>query len=105
MGMSVPKSQENAEGFHCAWRLLTLLNNFKKAVGTKGCCVFQYKATDYVVKEPGKLELVFTPMGGKEHRMEVFTFKDRGGVGMSMYNTDEVDIFWNSVFLLFNRLP
>lgn len=67
--------------------------------------MFQYKATDYVVKEPGKLELVFTPMGGKEHRMEVFTFKDRGGVGMSMYNTDEVDIFWNSVFLLFNRLP
>jgi len=52
--------------------------------------VFQYKATDYVVKEPGKLELVFTPNGGKEHRMEVFTFKDRGGVGMSMYNTDEV---------------
>lgn len=49
----------------------------------------QYKATDYVVKEPGKLELVFTPSGGKEHRMEVFTFKDRGGVGMSMYNTDE----------------
>jgi len=43
------------------------------------------------VKEPGKLELVFTPTGGKEHRMEVFTFKDRGGVGMSMYNTDEVN--------------
>jgi len=53
--------------------------------------LLQYKATDYVVKEPGKLELVFTPTGGKEHRMEVFTFKDRGGVGMSMYNTDEVN--------------
>jgi len=59
---------------------------------------FQYKATDYVVKEPGKLELVFTPTGGKEHRMEVFTFKDRGGVGMSMYNTDEVKNF--SILLL-----
>lgn len=61
---------------------------------------FQYKATDYVVKEPGKLELVFTPTGGKEHRMEVFTFKDRGGVGMSMYNTDEVNLLsgWNSVY-------
>jgi len=35
MGMSVPKSQENAEGFHCAWSLLTLLNNFRKAVGTQ----------------------------------------------------------------------
>jgi len=45
---------------------------------------------------------VFTPTGGKEHRMEVFTFKDRGGVGMSMYNTDEVDMcsFWNSVFVI-----
>jgi len=64
---------------------------------------FQYKATDYVVKEPGKLELVFTPSGGKEHRMEVFTFKDRGGVGMSMYNTDEVNLcsFLNSVCILF----
>lgn len=49
----------------------------------------QYKATDYVVKEPGKLELVFTPKGGKEQRMEVFTFKDEGGVGLAMYNTDE----------------
>jgi isocitrate dehydrogenase len=49
----------------------------------------QYKATDYVVKEPGKLELVFTPKGGKEQRMEVFTFKDQGGVGLAMYNTDE----------------
>jgi len=69
-------------------------------------CVFQYKATDYVVKEPGKLELVFTPMGGKEHRMEVFTFKDSGGVGMSMYNTDEVDMysFWNSVVMLFSAV-
>ena len=56
----------------------------------------QYKATDYVVKEPGKLELVFTPTGGQEHRMEVFTFKDRGGVGMSMYNTDEVQTFMYS---------
>ena len=35
---------------------------------------------------------MFTPSGGKEHRMEVFTFKDRGGVGMSMYNTDEVKL-------------
>jgi isocitrate dehydrogenase len=54
--------------------------------------VFQYKATDYVAKEPGKLELVFTPKGGKEQRMEVFTFKDRGGVGLAMYNTDEVSV-------------
>jgi isocitrate dehydrogenase len=54
--------------------------------------MFQYKATDYVAKEPGKLEMVFTPKGGKEQRMEVFTFKDRGGVGLAMYNTDEVSV-------------
>lgn len=40
--------------------------------------------------EPGKLELIFTTKGGKETRMEVFTFKDKGGVGLAMYNTDEV---------------
>jgi len=47
-------------------------------------------------------------MGGKEHRMEVFTFKDRGGVGMSMYNTDEVDFYSFLEFcvhVVFNRLP
>lgn len=49
----------------------------------------QYKATDYVAKEPGKLELVFTPANGKEQRFEVFNFRDKGGVGMAMYNTDE----------------
>ena len=49
-----------------------------------------------MVKEPGKLELIFTPKGGKEQRMEVFTFKDQGGVGMAMYNTDEVRV---SIFI------
>lgn len=34
--------------------------------------------------------MVFTPAGGKENRMEVFNFKDGGGVAMTMYNTDEV---------------
>ena len=52
----------------------------------------QYKATDYVVAKPGKLELVFTPddksIAGE--KMTVFQFKKRGGVGMAMYNTDEV---------------
>jgi isocitrate dehydrogenase len=49
----------------------------------------QYKATDYVATEPGKLEMIFTPKNGKEVRMEVFDFKKGGGVGMAMYNTDE----------------
>ena len=32
---------------------------------------------------------MFTPEGGVPERMEVFNFRD-GGVGMAMYNTDEV---------------
>lgn len=53
--------------------------------------VFQYKATDYVVQSEGTLELVFTPAsGGQPVKLPVFTFKKGGGVGLAMYNTDEV---------------
>jgi len=48
----------------------------------------QYKATDIVLKEAGKLELVFTPTSGQQQKFTVFDFK-AGGVGMAMYNTDE----------------
>ncbi|XP_054751971.1 isocitrate dehydrogenase [NADP], mitochondrial-like [Lytechinus pictus] len=49
----------------------------------------QYRATDMVIKEPGKFELVFTPAsGGEPTRTEVFNFPG-GGCGMAMYNTDE----------------
>lgn len=48
----------------------------------------QYKATDYVVKEPGKLELVFTGESGKQEKMTVFNFKSPG-VTLAMYNVDE----------------
>jgi len=49
----------------------------------------QYKATDFVVKEAGKLEMVFTPKnGGAPTRHEVFDFP-AGGVAMGMYNLDE----------------
>lgn len=59
----------------------------------------QYRATDKVFKGPGKLEFVFTPEGGKEQRYEVFTFKQSGGVGMAMYNTDEsISGFGHSCF-------
>ncbi|KAK9814180.1 hypothetical protein WJX72_001721 [[Myrmecia] bisecta] len=47
----------------------------------------QYKATDLVIKEPGKLELVFTPTGGEPQRFTVFDF-DGAGVGLAMYNTE-----------------
>lgn len=49
----------------------------------------QYKATDLVIEEPGKLELVFTPKnGGAAVTRTVYDYKDRG-VGLAMYNTDE----------------
>ncbi|OON23642.1 isocitrate dehydrogenase, NADP-dependent [Opisthorchis viverrini] len=50
----------------------------------------QYKATDIVVKEPGTIELVFTPKDTAKppERHTVFQFPD-GGVSMAMYNTDE----------------
>lgn len=50
----------------------------------------QYKARDAVFEKEGKLELTFTPADGSEKRqMQVFEFKNGGGVGMAMYNTDE----------------
>nr|XP_002124548.1 isocitrate dehydrogenase [NADP], mitochondrial [Ciona intestinalis] len=49
----------------------------------------QYKATDFVAPGPGKLDLTYTPAnGGAPVNMEVYDFKDGGGVGMAMYNTD-----------------
>lgn len=57
-------------------------------------CLYVAKLYNYILSfffiEDGKLEMVFTPAGGKENRMEVFNFKDGGGVAMTMYNTDEV---------------
>ncbi|KAF3340550.1 seed maturation protein PM41 [Carex littledalei] len=49
----------------------------------------QYRATDAVIKGPGKLKLVFE---GKEQQidLEVFNFTRAGGVAISMYNTDMV---------------
>ena len=48
----------------------------------------QYKATDIKIPGPGKLELVYTPEGGKPEIHEVFDFPS-SGVGMAMYNLDE----------------
>jgi isocitrate dehydrogenase len=49
----------------------------------------QYRATDMVVKEPGKLTLTFTPASGAPATaLEVFEFKSPG-VALSMYNLDE----------------
>tara|TARA_R110001599_G_scaffold148803_2_gene332534 strand:+ start:2793 stop:4007 length:1215 start_codon:yes stop_codon:yes gene_type:complete len=49
----------------------------------------QYRATDMVVKGPGKLTMKFEPAdGGKAQEFEVFDFPS-GGVAMSMYNLDD----------------
>jgi isocitrate dehydrogenase len=47
----------------------------------------QYRATDIVVKEPGKLTLTFTPANGAPMTYDVFDFPG-GGVAMAMYNLD-----------------
>lgn len=50
----------------------------------------QYRATDVVIKGAGKLKMVFVPDRGTESvELEVFNFKEPGGVALSMYNTDE----------------
>lgn len=50
----------------------------------------QYRATDAVIKGPGKLKLVFAPSGHEEPKeLEVYNFTGAGGVGLAMYNTDE----------------
>uniref|UniRef100_A0A672JSF9 Isocitrate dehydrogenase [NADP] n=1 Tax=Salarias fasciatus TaxID=181472 RepID=A0A672JSF9_SALFA len=49
----------------------------------------QYRATDFVVNQPGKFKMVFCPAdGSKQLEWEVYDFED-GGCGMGMYNTDD----------------
>ncbi|KAJ8912908.1 hypothetical protein NQ315_017238 [Exocentrus adspersus] len=49
----------------------------------------QYKATDFVVPGPGKLELIFTPPSGGEIVKHVVHEYKGPGVALGMYNTDE----------------
>merc|ERR1712093_753196 len=49
----------------------------------------QYRAKDLVVKGNGTLKMVFTPEGGKPEEIEVYQFKNGGGVAQTQYNTDE----------------
>ncbi|EDV29401.1 uncharacterized protein TRIADDRAFT_35221 [Trichoplax adhaerens] len=62
----------------------------------------QYKATDFVVPGPGKLEMSFTPEDGSAPmRYTVFDFKNTGGVALGMYNTDKsITDFAHSSFKL-----
>lgn len=49
----------------------------------------QYRAKDMVVKGNGTLSMVFTPEGGKPEEIQVYEFKNGGGVAQTQYNTDE----------------
>ena len=49
----------------------------------------QYRATDIIISEAGKLKMIFEPAdGGTPVEYEIFEF-DKPGVAMSMYNIDE----------------
>ncbi|KAM3141400.1 isocitrate dehydrogenase (NAD(+)) idh1 [Paramecium bursaria] len=48
----------------------------------------QYKATDFLVKEQGKLEMVFTGKSGQVTRHPVYDFEGPG-LALGMYNTDQ----------------
>lgn len=53
----------------------------------------QYRATDFVVDQPGKFKIIFSPADGSAGKeWEVYDFP-AGGCGMGMYNTDEVSVF------------
>lgn len=54
----------------------------------------QYRATDFVVPGPGKLEISWTPTDSVNQqpiKFTVFDFENSGGVALAMYNTDEVN--------------
>ena len=48
----------------------------------------QYRAKDMVIDEPGTLEMVFTPRGGKPQALKVYDFQG-GGVAQTQYNTSD----------------
>ncbi|KAK9065101.1 hypothetical protein SSX86_016484 [Deinandra increscens subsp. villosa] len=49
----------------------------------------QYRATDAVIKGPGKLKMIFVPEGGETPmELDVYDFKGPG-IALAMYNVDE----------------
>jgi isocitrate dehydrogenase len=49
----------------------------------------QYRAKDLVVPGDGKLSMVYTPAGGEPQEIDVFEFKDGGGVALTQFNTED----------------
>ncbi|XP_022905378.1 isocitrate dehydrogenase [NADP] cytoplasmic [Onthophagus taurus] len=64
----------------------------------------QYKATDFVVPGPGKLEIVFSGAGGEQIKHVVHDYKGPG-VALAMYNTDAsiIDFAHSSFNYALNR--
>lgn len=59
----------------------------------------QYRATDFVVKKAGRLEMIFTPADGSAvEKHNVYDFP-AGGVAMGMYNVDDsIEAFGHACF-------
>ncbi|KAB0391116.1 hypothetical protein E2I00_000659 [Balaenoptera physalus] len=62
----------------------------------------QYRATDFVVPGPGKVEISYTPSDGSPKTTYlVHNFTEGGGVAMGMYNQDKaIEDFAHSSFLM-----
>ncbi|MEJ1271979.1 isocitrate dehydrogenase 1 (NADP+) soluble [Cricetulus griseus] len=60
----------------------------------------QYRATDFVVPGPGKVEITYTPKDGTQKvTYVVHNFEEGGGVAMGMYNEDKsIEDFAHSSF-------
>lgn len=60
----------------------------------------QYRATDFVVPGPGKVEITYTPKDGSQKvTYLVHDFEEGGGVAMGMYNQDKsIEDFAHSSF-------
>ncbi|XP_065843393.1 isocitrate dehydrogenase [NADP], mitochondrial-like [Oscarella lobularis] len=69
----------------------------------------QYKATDFVVPGPGKVEISYTPeSGGNVQSWVIHNFEDGGGVALGMFNLDKsITGFAHSCFqyALMKKMP
>ncbi|CAF2059411.1 unnamed protein product, partial [Brassica oleracea var. botrytis] len=100
--VSFPNPHDSIESRHSQnpeeERKYNMFNRSKKTCHrwTKPICIGrhafgdQYRATDIIVNEPGKLKLIFEPSGSsRKTEFEVFNFAGAGGVALALYNTDE----------------
>lgn len=66
-----------------------LVKNWKESICiARHSYADQYKATDFIIPEKGRLTMTFTPNKGKSKNYEIYNFSG-SGIAMGMYNTDE----------------